>query len=145
MPVPALVIAPVPLMIPAKLELKLLVLPIVSVLAPKVTAPVPELLSAPIVCDAPRANVAPVETVTFAKEPSAVALFEFNVPPVMSTRVPSIRLVAAEVSVRLPGAPLFVMVRAVPLSFNAPSVRFAVVGLKVGLPVSVVVPAKLKA
>ena len=120
------------------------VLPIVKAKLLRLVAPVPAALSAPTVWLAPVLNVAPLETVTFAKEPSAVALFEFNVPPVMFTRVPSIRLVAAELSVRLPD-PLFVMVRAVPPSFNPPSVRFAVVGLNVGLPVSVVVPTKLKA
>jgi len=108
-------------------------------LAPRVTEPVPELFRAPIVWLAPIANVAPVEMVTFANDPSDEAAFEFNIPPVMPTAVPSTRLVAFVPMVRVPD-PAFVIVRAIPPSFNAPNVRFAVVGLKVALPVSVVAP-----
>ena len=71
-PLPALVIAPpLPLMTPANVDDRLLVLPIVKVLLPSVV--LPELVNAPMVCEAPTLNVAPDATSTAASVPSAVA------------------------------------------------------------------------
>src|SRR4029453_6268527 len=142
-PVPALVSAPVPLITPPNEELRSLVLPTVSVLAPRVTKPA-EPLRAPSVWLAPRLSVAPEETVTLASEPRAVALLEFNVPAVRLMAVPLTRLVAALPRVRAP-VPDLVIVRATALSLSAPRVSVPVpvpllATLKVASPVKLVLP-----
>ena len=130
-------------MTPPNEELTLLVLPTVSVLAPRATEPA-EPLRAPSVWLAPRLSVAPEEMVTLASEPRAVALLEFNVPAVRLIAVPLTRLVAALPRVSAP-APDLVIVRATPPSLSAPRVSVPVpvpllATMKVAFPVNVVLP-----
>ena len=109
---------------PEKLELRLFVLPTVSVLPAAIeTMPllstVGLLVKAPMVWFAPTPKVAPSATSTLASVPSAAARLEFKVPARILTRVPSTRLVAARSHVSVP-VPSLVSVRAVPPSLSLP-------------------------
>jgi len=113
MPLPALVRPPAPEMLPPKEEARLLVLPTVSVLEPRLTVP-PEPFRAPSVWLAPTLKVVPVDIVRLASVPSAVALLELSVPALRLRVVPVTMLVAAVPSVRTP-APVFVREPPIPL------------------------------